>query len=133
MNRKPLADWFELIRKERSTTRRQAMQRLAFEQHGGLAARLQKRYAAYLEPNEALGYIWEAIPEAADEWDPSLSAATTYLITVARRAVERFRGHRTFRAGVSVPIKGCRKYGKSSKDPNDVIDETDSSIAYNID
>ena len=73
--------------------------------HGALAHCISKKYARQLSPLERLSYMWEALPIAITEWDPSKGKAGTALTLVFNRLVSRHNEHHSYRGAVRVPPK----------------------------
>lgn len=84
---------------------------MIFRQHGGLSKSYQKRYGKHLEPYEMMGYAWEALPAAIEEYDPTKGKASTCWGLVIRRITVHQKDSNIYVGSVKVgrKVKGDYK------------------------
>lgn len=87
----------------------QAMREI-FKLHGGLSASYQKRYGKHLLPYEMMGYAWEALPAAIEEFDPTRGKATTVWGLIIRRITTYQRDSNVYVGAVKVGIKVRKRF-----------------------
>lgn len=84
------------------------------KEHGGLCQCFQKSYGKHLQPYEIMGYAWEALPTAIEEWDANKGKATTAWGLIIRRITVAAKNGSIYVGGVRVTRKVVDRYSSQS-------------------
>jgi hypothetical protein len=88
------------------------------KEHGGLVDSFYRSFGnrPTISPYEIKSIMWEALPIAIEEYDPSLGKASTCWGKVTRRLMARVSRERCTKGSVKVPINNKDRYSSVSQD-----------------